>query len=129
MRGDWRLWNGRTSAAIAAYQEAQAELARGADAQARIQQVFGEPVALPALGDLSPLPPAADPKQADILLAFGVSEGGRVEDLERLDDKVADNPQAARLMRQLRKTTFRPRFAAGQPVETEKLVKAFTLQQ
>ncbi|MEZ5502533.1 MAG: hypothetical protein R3E50_07650 [Halioglobus sp.] len=128
MLGDWRLWNGRREDAWQAYREAETELAREDDAQAELDQLFGEPVALPALEDLSPLPPAVDPAQADVLLAFGVSENGRVRDLERMDDNEAEDRQASRLMRQLRKTTFRPRFEAGQPVETEKLVKAFSIQ-
>ncbi len=125
MRGDWRLWNGRTKAAWQAYREAETELARAGDAQVHIQQLFGEPVALPDLVDRSPLPPTVDPQQADILLAFGVSEQGQVQDLRRMDDNEAQDQQASRLIRQLRRTTFRPRFAAGQPVETEHIVKAF----
>ncbi len=128
MLGDWRLWNGRTEAAWQAYREAQTELAQADDAQEQTRQLFGEPVALPDLADLSPLPPTVDPQQANILLAFGVSQEGRVQDLQRMDDNEADDRQAARLMKQLRRTTFRPRFEAGQPVETEKLVKAFNIQ-
>jgi hypothetical protein len=128
MLGDWHLWNGRTEAAWQAYRDAEAELARGGAAQTQLQQLFGEPVALPAIAELNPLPPTVDPRQADVLLAFGVSEEGRVRDLQRMDDNEADDRQASRLMRQLRRTTFRPRFEAGQPVETEKLVKAFNIQ-
>lgn len=128
MLGDWRLWNGRTDAAWQAYREAETELAQTGDAQAAIQQRFGEPVALPDIADSSPLPPTVDPQQADVMFAFGVSEHGQVQDLKRMDDNVADDRQASRLMRQRRRTTFRPRFAAGQPVETEKLVKAFDIQ-
>jgi hypothetical protein len=128
MLGDWHLWNGRTEAAWQAYRDAEAELARGGAAQTQLQQLFGEPVALPAIAELNPLPPTVDPRQADVLLAFGVSEEGRVRDLQRMDDNEADDRQASRLMRQLRRTTFRPRFEAGQPVETERLVKAFNIQ-
>jgi hypothetical protein len=128
MVGDWQLWNGRTEAAWQAYREAETELARREDAQAVTRQLFGEPVALPAFADLSPLPPVVEPEQADVLLEFGVSERGRVQDLERLDENDAEDAYATRLMRQLRKTTFRPRFEAGQPVETAKLVKAFNIQ-
>ncbi len=128
MRGDWRLWNGRTEAAWQAYREAQTELAQGDDAQARTRQLFGAPVALPDIADSSPLPPTVDPQQADVMFAFGVSDEGHVQDLERMDDNAADAMQASRLMRQLRRTTFRPRFEAGQPVETEKIVKAFNIQ-
>jgi hypothetical protein len=133
MLGDWHLWNGRTRDAWQAYRDAETELARSGDAQAHMQQLFGEPVALPDIEDLSPLPPTVDPKQADVLLAFGVSEEGRVQDLQRMDndqadDNETDDKQASRLMRQLRRTTSRPRFESGQPVETEQLVKAFNIQ-
>jgi hypothetical protein len=128
MLGDWQLWNGRTEAAWQAYRQAQTELAHADDAQAQTRQLFGEPVALPDITELSPLPPTVDPQQADILLAFGVSEKGQVQDLQRIDDNATGDRQAARLMKQLRGTTFRPRFEAGQPVETEKLVKAFNIQ-
>jgi tetratricopeptide (TPR) repeat protein len=128
MLGDWRLWNGRTQDAWQAYQEAERELAREDDAQLQLQQLFGEPVALPHFANLNPLPPMVDPQVADILLAFGVSERGRVQDLERMDDNEAEDRQAYQLMRQLRKTTFRPRFAKGQPLETEHIVKAFSIQ-
>jgi len=128
MLGDWRLWNGKTNAAWQAYREAETELAREGDAQAELRQLFGEPVPLPAIADLSPLPPTVDPREADVLFAFSVSEYGRVQDLERMDDNEADDRQASLMMRQLRRTTFRPRFAAGQPLETEKLVKAFNIQ-
>jgi tetratricopeptide (TPR) repeat protein len=128
MLGDWRLWNGRTDSALEAYREAETQLARDSNARAQIQRLFAEPVALPAFAEASPLPPVVDPQQADVLLSFGVSEAGRVEDLERLDENEELDGPAYRLMKRLRKTTFRPRFEAGHPVETAKLVKAFNLQ-
>ncbi|HEY6132097.1 MAG TPA: tetratricopeptide repeat protein, partial [Halioglobus sp.] len=81
MLGDWQLWNGRTDAAWEAYRQAETELAKADDAQTQMQNLFGEPVALPDLANLSPLPPMVDPQVADILLSFGVSEQGRVQDL------------------------------------------------
>lgn len=128
MLGDWQLWNGRTKSALEAYREAETELARHSDAREAMQRLFAEPVALPDFADVSPLPPVVEPEQGDVLLAFGVTELGRVQDIERLDDNEELDGQAYRLMKRLRKTTFRPRFEAGQPVETEKLVKAFNLQ-
>jgi hypothetical protein len=127
MLGDWRLWNGQIDAALDAYREAEAEIKSSADAQTLAPQFFGEPVALPNLGDLSPLPPVVAPENADVTLAFGVNERGRVEDVERVDTNAAEDRQAIQLMKQLRRTTFRPRFEDGQPVETQKLVKAFNL--
>lgn len=128
MLGDWRLWNGKNTAALEAYREAETELARTGDAQGQTQQLFGEPVALPDIAEMSLLPPEVEPNESAVTLAFGVTEYGRVQDVERLDNNEEDDTQAFRLMRQLRKITFRPRFEAGQPVETEKLVKAFQVQ-
>jgi len=128
MLGDWRLWNGKTEDAWEAYRAAETELGRGDDAQRQAAYFFGEPVPLPAIASLSPLPPAVAPEQGDILLAFGVSESGRVYDLERMDDSELEGRRAWHLMRQLRRTQFRPRFEAGQPVGTEHIVKAFTIQ-
>ena len=128
MLGDWRLWNGRTKSAWQAYQKAEAELAGEDDAQVQLQKVFGQPIALPDIAGLTPLPPAVDPKEAEIVLEFTVDAKGKVQDLERIDDNDNHNKQAKQLMNRLRKTTFRPRFADGQPQETEKMVKAFDVQ-
>tara|TARA_B110000503_G_scaffold43274_1_gene70801 strand:- start:41119 stop:41307 length:189 start_codon:yes stop_codon:yes gene_type:complete len=57
--GDWHLWNGKTNAAWAVYQQAATELAREDGAEERAQMLFGEPVALPAMADVSLLPPVA----------------------------------------------------------------------
>lgn len=128
MLGDWRLWNGETEAAWEAYRKAAAELARAGDAQAQTQRLFGEPVALPDFAELSFLPPVAEHRDNAITLAFDVNEYGKVRDIEWLNANAEADRQATRLMRQLRNTPFRPRFEAGQPVETEKLVKAFHIQ-
>lgn len=128
MLGDWRLWNGRTEAAWAAYQDAETELADADDAKANRTLLFGEPVALPDFEAVNSLPPAVAPQDADILLTFNVSERGRVRDLERVDNNEIDERRASKLMRQLRKTMFRPRIEAGQPVEASHIVKAFDIQ-
>ena len=128
MLGDWSLWNGRAKSAWQAYQEAETELAGEDDAQLQLQKVFGQPIALPDIAGLTPLPPAVDPKEAEIVLEFTVDAKGKVQDLERIDDNDDHNKQAKQLMNRLRKTTFRPRFADGQPQETEKMVKAFDVQ-
>ena len=128
MLGDWRLWNGRTKSAWQAYQKAEAELAGEDDAQVQLQKIFGQPIALPDIAGLTPLPPAVDPKEDEIVLEFTVDAKGKVQDLERIDDNDDYNKQAKQLMNRLRKTTFRPRFADGQPQETEKMVTAFDVQ-
>ena len=128
MLGDWRLWNGDTNAAWQAYGAAEAELAGQNDAQLHVQKLFGEPVQLPDFAALRPLPSTVAEDEADITVAFDVDERGRVYDVERLDEDDNFNVPARHLMRALRHTKFRPRFEAGEPIETEKLVKAFSIQ-
>ena len=128
MLGDWQLWHDEREDAWQAYQSALLELAERDDAQVHIDQLFGEPVALPNIASVSPLPRMVDAEQGNILLEFGVSDRGRVVDLERVDDNDVSNGKANRLMRKLRKTQFRPRFEGGQPTGTDKLVRAFNIE-
>ena len=129
MLGDWFLWNDKRQSAMQAYQDAMAELATLKDAQQEMERLLGEPVALPSLEGLNPLPRSVEPDAADILLEFGVTSAGRVSDLERIDDNEEYDGVANRLMRLLRKTPFRPRFHAGEPVTTEKIVRAYAVKE
>ena len=52
----------------------------------------------------------------------------KVVDLARLDSNEDIDSAANRLLRLLRNTTFRPRLAAGQPVGTDKLVRAYEIK-
>ncbi len=128
MLGDWSLWNGRTKDAWHAYRRAETELAGKDNAQVHRQKTFAQPVALPDIVGLAPLPPSIDPEEADVLIEFTVDKKGRVQDLQRLGDNDEYSKQAKQLMKQVRKTIFRPRFVDGQPLETEKIVKAFNVQ-
>ena len=128
MLGDWRLWHEERTAAMQAYSESIAELAKRDDAQLQIERLFGQPVALPNLDGVRDLREVADHEAGDILLEFGVNERGRVFDLERIDEnEEADRSKANRVMRTLRKARFRPRLEAGEPVETEKVVRAYAI--
>ncbi|MEH6634906.1 MAG: hypothetical protein V7700_05270 [Halioglobus sp.] len=128
MLGDWQLWHNDRAEAWQSYQSAIAELAERDDAQVMIEHLFGEPVALPDIAGIRPLPPAVDTEQGNILLEFGVTGRGRVVNLERLDESEGNTGHANQFMRKLRKTKFRPRFEAGQPTETEKIVSAFNIE-
>ena len=131
MLGDWQLWHGDREEAWQTYRDAGMELAARDDAQVLIDQLLGEPVALPDIAGLRPLPPVVDAEQADILLEFGVTTRGRVVNLKRMDENDANEDKEIwghRLMRTLRKTRFRPRIEAGQPIEAEKIVKAFNIK-
>ncbi len=129
MLGDWMLWHDKRESANQAYLDALRELAELDDAQLLINHMFGKPVALPDIDGIRPLPPAVSADQGDILLEFGVNPRGRVIDLVRLDEGDGDNGKANQLMRKLRKTRFRPRFASGEPTITEKIVQAYDIVQ
>ena len=133
MLGDWMLWHDKRDSAIKAYQDALRELAELDDAQVQIKNLFGEPVALPDIDGIRPLPPLASEEQGDILLEFGISTRGRIVELVRLNvdenEDVDFKGKAHRLMRNLRKTKFRPRFADGEPTVTEKIVRAYDFER
>ena len=125
MLGDWRFWHGLKEGALETYRQALAELAELDDAQEQVDRLFGEPTPLPAIDGVRPLPPTTSPDMADLLVEFGVSAGGRVVDVSRIDDGLENESRANRLMRQLRQTRFRPRFEAGEAVDTDKLSWAY----
>jgi hypothetical protein len=129
MLGDWMLWHDKRESANQAYLNALRELAELDDAQAEMEHMFGEPVALPDIDGIRPLPPAVEADQGDILLQFGVNKRGHVIDLVRLDEVEGDKNKTSRLMRKLRKTLFRPRFAGGEPIVTEKMIRAYDIVQ
>ena len=128
MLGDWQLWHEERESAWQTYQDVLRELAERDDAQMQAARLFGEPVALPDIDGIRSLPPTVDTEQGDILLEFGVTERGRVVNLERLDTNEGSDGKANRLMRRLRKTQFRPRFDAGEAIETDKLVRAYEIK-
>ena len=129
MLGDWMLWHEKRDSAFQAYQDALRELAELDDAQVQINNIFGEPVALPDIEGIRPLPPLLAEEQGDILLEYGVSARGRVIELVRRDENedVDFEGKAHRVMRNLRKTKFRPRFADGEPIVTKKSVRAYDI--
>jgi len=129
MLGDWYLWHDQAEQAKQAYADARAELVELDGAQLEEDRLFGEPVALPSLSGVRPLPQSVDPESGDILLEFSVTGRGRVTDLERLNENEAYDSQANRLMRRLRKTRFRPRFEAGEPVKTENIIWAYDIEK
>ncbi|MCH8257127.1 MAG: hypothetical protein IIA75_04355 [Proteobacteria bacterium] len=129
MLGDWMLWHDKRQSANNAYLDALKELAELDDAQIQIEHMFGEPVALPDIDGIRPLPPAVAVDQGDILLEFRINPRGHVIDLVRLDEGEDDKAKANRLMRKLRKTKFRPRFAGGEAIITDKIIRAYEIVQ
>lgn len=128
MLGDWALWHGKRDDADQIYRQAITELEQLPDAKEHIATFFAEPAMLPDINGLRPLPAAVSADEGNILVEFGVDSRGRVVDLLRLDENEDSDAAASRLMRGLRKTHFRPRFSEGEPVATEKLVRAYDIQ-
>lgn len=126
--GDWALWNDHRADATKTYQLALAELARRAAAQQEEPQLLDEPVPLPDINGLRRLPTPVSPERGNILVEFAVDDRGEVTDLVRLDTNEDIDDAANRLMRALRNTQFRPRFVAGQPTGTDKLVRAYEIK-
>ncbi|MEH6587276.1 MAG: hypothetical protein V7720_12005 [Halioglobus sp.] len=129
MLGDWTLWFGERETAMNAYGQALAELVARDDAETEIDAIFGAPVELPNLDGARHLPPTAPPERANLLLEFGVNQQGKVYDLERLDENELNKAKANNLMRTLRRTQFRPRLAMGEPQDTEKVTRAYEIEQ
>ena len=126
--GDWALWNDQRAEATKTYQLALAELARRAAAQQEESQLLDEPVPLPDINGLRRLPTPVNPERGNILVEFAVDDRGAVTDLVRVDTNEDIDDAANRLMRVLRNTQFRPRFVAGEPVGTDKLVRAYEIK-
>lgn len=126
--GDWALWNKKYDQANDAYRHALTELALNDDAKELEQRLFATPVPLPDIKGLSTLPKAVSADKGNILVEFAVDERGKVSDLVRLDTNEESTTQAEQLMRVLRATKFRPRFEAGQPTGTAKLVRAYDIK-
>lgn len=123
--GDWMLWHGEDDEALANYRLAIEELAALDDAQVLEQQLLGAPAALPALEGVEGLPPVVPRERANAVLEFDITASGRLVDLDRVDDNGDNDAKVNRLMRQLRKTQFRPRFEGGQPVDTDNVIWAY----
>ncbi|MFT5710304.1 MAG: hypothetical protein ACI8QT_000998 [Halioglobus sp.] len=135
--GDWMLWHGARDPALASYTLAFRELAELDDAQLQTQRLLGAPVPLPDFDGVRPLLPEVGANEGNILVEFGVSARGKVVDLNRVreDNNAEFEPDEAtegkanRLLRALRKTTFRPSFANGEPTPTENIVKAYAIPE
>ncbi len=129
MLGDWLLWTGQRQEAMASYSASVEELAKLPAAQPLLEAMAQEPTPLPDLGDLHGLPEAVDEAGDDVVrLSFDVTPEGRVVNLDRLDDNDDLDGKANRLMRLLRRTPFRPRFEASEPVATHNLVRNFRIE-
>lgn len=127
MMGDLHLHYGYRAQAVNAYNTAIAELQKLDDAQYQIERLFGEPVPLPAIPGLNALPPEVAAGVGNIEVAFDLTPSGQVVNLRRLNDNTGSSRQAKRLMRQLKRTAFRPRFADGVPTVSKNINKTYAI--
>lgn len=111
--------------------------------------LFETTTPLPDIDSLRPLPPFIRGDSGPIVVRFRVNESGKVTDLERLvASEVSETAQiesdenasggtvleseenevsVERLFRKIRRTRFRPRYEAGEPVDTDMIVWSFDL--
>ncbi len=135
--GDWMLWHGAREPALDSYRLAFRELAELDDAQLETERLLGEPIPLPDIDGVRPLLPEVGVNEANVLVEFTVSARGKVADPSRVrEDNSAElgpdeatEGKANRLLRALRKTTFRPRFENGEPIQTDNIVKAYAIPE
>ena len=123
--GDWQLWHGKRNDAMQTYAKLSGELAGSDDAEAVQSDLLATPQPLPAVPGVRALPEPVAGQPGRLLLQFGVTERGRVVDLERLDEYTQNDAKADQIVRRLRQTPFRPRFSDGMPVSTEGLRWAY----
>ena len=112
--------------------------------------LFETATPLPDIDSLRPLPPFSKDDSGPIVVQFRVNDLGKVRDLERLvtsevietaqneseEDASSeadfeakeDSALVERLFRKIRRTRFRPRYAAGQPIETDMIIWSFDLE-
>ena len=112
--------------------------------------LFETATPLPDIDSHRPLPAFSRDDSGPIVVQFRVNDLGKVRDLERLvasevketaqdeSEEVAsseaefesneDSALVERLFRKIRRTRFRPRYAAGQPIDTDIIIWSFDLE-
>ena len=127
--GDWHWWHRRMDAGKRAYRQAWDELTSLDDCTRLLQQHFSEPVRLPTLGDYHRKIDAPDPISGYVEVSFTITERGRVKDLDTIDTEWVNEENSSaspdRLLRLLRRTLWRPRLEAREPVTAENMVMRY----
>jgi len=124
--GDWAMWFGKFSEAEIHYATAMG-LIEGGEQPELMARFFAQPVPLPAIESLDPLPPYMNSDQGPLAVSFSVTETGRVKEFEELlRPELEDDKAVRRLVRTLKDTRFRPGFDGSQPVASEGLIWSFS---
>ena len=129
MMGDWNLWHGKRTDAYELYAQLDRELALIEAAQDYRQQIFGTPTPLPDVDGVRGLPEHMGEREDRLLLEFGVTERGRVVDVQRLDTTAIDEEKVGDIVRRFRTTIFRPQITEGVAVNTQGLRWAYDSNQ
>jgi len=123
--GDWAQWFGKYSEAEIHYATAMT-LIDTAEQPELMAQFFAQPVPLPAVDGLDPLPPYAEGDHGPLTVSFSVTETGRVKDFEEIAlPELEDDKILRRLVRTFKDTRFRPGFDGSQPITTQGLLWSF----
>lgn len=127
--GDWYILRGSTNTAMEQYQKAWQLLQGVPDGDKKIQALFGNPVAVPALRLSLPSvdKQVAPENPADyVTVAFDVSKNGRVHNAKVTEMSPTATTSARRkALDSLRNNRFRPRLENGVAVDTLGSVKRF----
>ena len=114
--------------------------------------LFETATPLPDIDGLRPLPPYRRDASGPLIVQFQINEAGKITALERLNPaeeiepveesenegaepreqaatttELAEDPAADKLLRTMRRVRFRPRYQAGQTVDTGMIVWSFDL--
>jgi hypothetical protein len=129
--GDWNLLFDRSQTARRHYAKAYEIMKNGGVPAERMEQLLGQPVAIPAMridsGPETPATPAADTVNARyVVTQFDVSRSGRVRNVRIVEAQPLNDATIQRqARRELRKTRFRPRIEKGEAIATADVEKRF----
>jgi hypothetical protein len=127
---DWYLLFNQRQSAFATYDEAIERLTLTDPEGEAMQQLFGNPVALPTnnIFDETRFRDGSGPYTGKgyLLVEFDVDEYGRSRDVRVVEAEPADSDRwANQARRQVRDTRFRPRFVNGESVETQAVLQRY----
>lgn len=124
---DWKQWNGRAQEAVEGYSRL-VELLQQEERQDLLQLWLAQPVELPDNGAFwQPMPMQQAALRHRVLEAsYDVSSGGRASNVAVTAVDSADEKLVSKLVRQIRRIRFRPRFVDGEAAP-DQLVRSYQL--
>lgn len=123
---DWNLLFNRWQSALEQYQIAYQAMAASSEGQAKADEFFSKPVALPDLPLLRSSSGASEEGLKYVVVSFDVSENGSTQNIHIVESYPEDDTRnRARVRRTLKQAKFRPRFTNGAPTHTEQLIHRY----